>query len=33
MRDNWELTQLETALFITSVTLMVGGFLWATGIG
>jgi hypothetical protein len=31
MRSGWTLTRLETALFITSVMLVAGGFMWATG--
>ncbi len=31
MRNDWTLTRLETALFITSVTLMASGFVWASG--
>ena len=33
MRGDWELTRLETALFIAGVTLMATGFVWAAGIG
>jgi hypothetical protein len=32
MRNDWTLTRLETALFITGVTLIASGFVWATGI-
>jgi hypothetical protein len=31
MRNDWTLTRLETALFIASVMLVAGGFMWATG--
>jgi hypothetical protein len=33
MRNDWTLTRLETALFVASVTLVAGGFVWAAGIG
>jgi hypothetical protein len=33
MPDNWLLTRLETAIFITGVTLLTGGIMWATVIG
>jgi hypothetical protein len=29
MRNDWTLTRLETALFITGVTLIASGFAWA----
>ena len=33
MRNDWKLTRLETALFITAATLAATGFVWAAGIG
>lgn len=33
MRNDWTLTRLETALFITGVTIAAGGFMWAAGLG
>jgi hypothetical protein len=33
MRSDWTMTRLETALFITGITLMAGGFAWAAGTG
>jgi hypothetical protein len=33
MRNDWTLTQLETALFIAGATLAASGFVWAAGIG
>jgi hypothetical protein len=33
MRSNWELTRLETALFILGVTLIASGCVWGAGIG
>jgi hypothetical protein len=33
MRNNWELTGLETALFFAGVMLIAGGAVWATGLG
>ena len=33
MRNNWELTRFETALFIAGVMLIAGGTVWATHIG
>jgi hypothetical protein len=33
MRGDWMMTRLETALFLTGVTLVAGGFVWAAGIG
>ena len=32
MRNNWELTRIETALVVVAVTLVAGGFAYATGI-
>ena len=31
MRGDWEMTRLETALFIAAATIMAGGFMLATG--
>jgi hypothetical protein len=33
MRNNWIMTRLETAIFITGVTLLAGGAVWAAAIG
>ncbi len=33
MRNNWILTRLETAIFVTGVSLLTGGVVWATVIG
>jgi hypothetical protein len=33
MRYKWILTRLETAIFLTGMTLLAAGVLWATAIG
>jgi len=33
MRSNWLLTRGETILFMTGITLIAGGAVWAAGIG
>ena len=33
MRNTWIMTRLETAIFITGVTLLAGGAVWAAAIG
>jgi hypothetical protein len=30
MRNNWLMTKVETAMFITGVVLVAGGIVWAT---
>ena len=33
MRNKWELTPFEIALFIAGVSLIAGGCVWAVGVG
>ena len=33
MRNNWLMTKVETAMFITGVVLVAGGVVWATSGG